>query len=1508
MRQFSWHSLRSHFDSLHASFEQLCASLFAKEAAFRDQHCAFVRNGTPDGGVECYWREGNGTVHALQAKFHLGALGKSQFKKLDESMHRAVRQYPTMQSIVIAIPLNLPDARSSRARSARERWEAWRLEWLERARTHCPLQRIVLWDQHAITERLAEPHNAGALRFFFDGSILHPPDMLRRLKEQVALAASKYHPELHVRHPLEPLLEWVACTQAHRTRQHNELARSCRHLGSEGVDASVLHDAQIAEMWTALVASGKDLLASIDAMPATGYADAISAFGVATNDMLSALYSHNPLAWHVRSTSHHLQSSNRAKKWAALSPFWEAASALSEAFDGVEGLEHARHSECSALLIHGEGGCGKTHLLCQIASEYARSGVPVVLRFGFQIRVQSFWQDVLAGVHGFTDHHELLAAMDVAAEANGTRALIIVDAINDAEGNSRWSEQLQVIITAITEYPRVRLILSVREEYLRWVLPSANPIAPLAVVRHSGFSEVFAKAIERYCRHFNIIAPSVPPMSPELENPLILSMLCSTTAGSPDPDCTRPPVSFAGGALSLTTIFDAFLADRDRELCKLHNLDRDHHDRPLVAACHELARVLGADPHLETTVERCKRILDRYLRAPSPIPNIITYLEAAQVLCRLPRWDELGEATEHVQFAFDRMTSHFVTRELLRGCSSASDAVSLLSGQGRLASLFANSQSRAHARQASLAEALCTQWPERFGADLFDSVPEAIRSPLFVDAFLSSLSLASVDAFQANTGAWLAKCLDSLPSNSDERATRIVNLLSRVSHAPLVQSLHAYLERHSLGDRDAWWTTGISPRADSLGVSALLEWPLQSRGMPLDLDLRLSTATSIAWLTTSTSPMFRKQCMKAIAAACDADLDVGQALLARFARVNDPYVLESCAVAVYGAALRSTDAARCRSLAERVIALWPTKRRWPVHVNTRHALAGIVEYAASLDPGWKIDLTRVQPPYQSAWPTGVPTWASLIAKRKRAADRKHIGFPSVMRSCMPEHVTHEGKPGWGSYGDFGRYTVSAKCGSFFRDTRVGHNPPRLPFALDLPHRFIIQRVLSLGWTPKRFERFDRSHGSTDRFNNSCERIGKKYQWIALHEFLARAADRHPRLPDAREGTFASYVGPWSVGCSLPTDASTDTLSVPSHSACNWLRQDPAESLWAIASTTRWLLSKRDFPEPRELLLQSVGDANAAASMLCGFMYWRGKRDSKRDAGVGNPERRLWLHVHSYAIRLGDAARWQQWLSRAGESRGIRLPDPDDMYDPLFGELYWSRAAKSAYENSGKAESPWESPDQYDPWPCPLLPLAVRYARGYEPGPNGGHVSRLLPSRWLAEQLRVRATPEFRFTNGAGRTVAWNAGCHERPDCDAAFCDAGALRAVLQERELMQVWFVLGEKNQMHDWDHDGPQWPTLIGAYWQEGAGVGGNSRIELDTGYPARRSSPIAPGTLGGPFGSTPEQIAATLARHGITVNPSDIPSDSSVHGKGDQLGHSSRDRTMRPAKAVRSRRRRKP
>ena len=101
-------------------FEELCCQLAAHEPAPIGSE--YRRIGAPDAGVECIWRDPDGSVRARQAKFFLQSPTAGQWGQLDESVEQAVDHYPELKAYTVCLPLDRSDARQTNQKSMMDRW------------------------------------------------------------------------------------------------------------------------------------------------------------------------------------------------------------------------------------------------------------------------------------------------------------------------------------------------------------------------------------------------------------------------------------------------------------------------------------------------------------------------------------------------------------------------------------------------------------------------------------------------------------------------------------------------------------------------------------------------------------------------------------------------------------------------------------------------------------------------------------------------------------------------------------------------------------------------------------------------------------------------------------------------------------------------------------------------------------------------------------------------------------------------------------------------------------------------------------------------------------------------------------------------------------------------------------------------------------------------------------------------------------------------------------------
>jgi hypothetical protein len=327
----------------------------------------------------------------------------------------------------------------------------------------------------------------------------------------------------------------------------------------------------------------------------------------------------------------------------------------------------------------------------------------------------------------------------------------------------------------------------------------------------------------------------------------------------------------------------------------------------------------------------------------------------------------------------------------------------------------------------------------------------------------------------------------------------------------------------------------------------------------------------LCWLLSSPNRFMRDWVSKALVQLLRGHLDVMRALFDRFWTVDDPYVVQRVAAIAYGALLRSEPAhsAQAKELAERVHAQVFARPVRPDELLL-DAARGIVRWAVARKLLPASAVNAALRPYGLTPPGAPPTKATLDAKYGWHQDQPdEESFSSIHSSVLsmgdfgryvvesgmhnfsrhrtgqeyPEREPREPRlveTRWrkfiASLSDKQRKTLAGQLrdpaehelrplGLLLRGKKdpltkqqrelydavfvypktVSDEYPR-----ETARRWVFRRALSLGWTPRRFGPEDRivGHDRLGRESHKAERWGKKYQWMAYHELLARVADNY----------------------------------------------------------------------------------------------------------------------------------------------------------------------------------------------------------------------------------------------------------------------------------------------------------------------------------------------------------------------------------------------------------------
>jgi len=356
----------------------------------------------------------------------------------------------------------------------------------------------------------------------------------------------------------------------------------------------------------------------------------------------------------------------------------------------------------------------------------------------------------------------------------------------------------------------------------------------------------------------------------------------------------------------------------------------------------------------------------------------------------------------------------------------------------------------------------------------------------------------------------------------------------------------------------------------------------------------------------------------------------------------------------------------------------------------------------------------------------------------------------------------------------------------YGDTKCIRGP--LPFDQELACRWVFSRTLSLGWTPGKFGAFDRLiDRDASRTGHKVERIGKKYEWIALHELLARIADHCALTPRWSDAPHKPYDGPWQLSIrdidpSLP--GAVKAWRRASDRACWWSPiamtiPDGADSREAQA----WVEDPAKLPDAPSLLC--VDDLQGVRWLtLQGYYHWRGETPPELHH-LEAESCWLWYQVRGYLLQASDVERFVDW-AKGQNWMGRWMPESITVHEAFLGEYPW-------HPSWAQATSGWSTPGDRN-GPVPLLVPVVEYSsegNGYDCSVDET-VNAMLPAPNLISGMGLRWSGSDLTYERAGRPVIQDpSGRGDGPGVLLAARDP--LSEFLAKEGLALAWTILGEK-------------------------------------------------------------------------------------------------------------------
>uniref|UniRef100_UPI004056E6A1 hypothetical protein n=1 Tax=Candidatus Electronema sp. TaxID=2698783 RepID=UPI004056E6A1 len=1413
------------------SFEELVCQLARREEYPADAEFRRVEGAGGDGGVEAYWKKADSKKIAYQAKYFLRT-GDIDWGQIDESVSQAILTHEKLEEYVVALPCDLTD-RSGKKGQGKTGWEHWEThvaKWKKQAAEegNSSIQ-FTVWPQSKLLARLTKPTAEGLRQYWFGEVEFSQRWFREHVQEGIVSLDERFHPEDHVDVHIQKLFSVIARHPSYIEELKSKLAFIAKNSLSIKQFSGLPQQPDPA-LLVNLSKAQQQLLAVQEEFALPLHKDwNIDQWIHFADELLSLFDTLLDWCWeYARKLERENPANNEIyRQRSALSLLKESV----EEFRSLCASEFMQAEQGRIAFIEGRAGTGKSHLFGKEASRFADEGGAVILALGQRMNNEDPWSQ-FAKLFNLPNKNAdiLLGALDAAGEASGKRALLLIDAINEGPGSRYWQNHILSFVETVQKHKNIACIISCRSEYFPVAIPdSLAKKTQTFSIRGFETHEEQVNAAKVFLDRRGIARPSTPWLAPEFVNPLFLRSVCVSLARDGKSE-------FPTGLHGTRHILSYYLDSVGNNIKAAEGSLASFPDA-VKKSVVQLASTMVSHRNDYLTMSEAEKVIGKCFppAAPHSEASWLLVLLSNGLIRRDPNpqasKDPLSEAEDVIRFSFQRFQDFLMGDTLV---ADHKDAGTLFSDSGPLQ--FMLDEGRISWQWRGLSEALSSIIPERFGCELVDILPDESKTQNsweIHEAFVESVKWRERKAFTER----------SLELFKQVRYPLEVLLEISVSsdHPWNAKLLHRNLARCKLPERDAFWTVWLNEQSaeNDSSVGRLIDWFLSGQVPHTNRENQFLAALTLCWFFTASNRIIRDKATKALSSLFIVRADIFPDLLERFRDVDDLYVLERLLAAAYGASCRDQERGRLESYSRVVFKYIFADNKPPLGLLLRDYAFGIIELARYHDVlASEVDFDRCKPPYQSKRVCFNITEEQLKAVAKKA------GGDEILRSAT------------GYMGDFARYEIEPRVENFlsvplsedvplnsediktaedifllllsdakkkqfeneaiptlYDRTEKTKKPKKIDIAAAM--RWVANRVYRMGWTAKRFADDRSRHKGGHAYSRDrpiVERIGKKYQWLALDELLCHLADNN---------WFTGEYGGIPRRYSRSTDVDFHRDIDPTIIEEKELREQRNGT-------------SQDWASQPIITLPKVAEDELAAWPFLDDPARQLKNMIERQDNTGTDW--MVLYEHQVATKKYPKEQRGEHGLRQQEFRFLMsvVVRKDEIKDTInllktkekfeLGSLRWE--PRNMTDEAFLYEAPWRTtwPDskwKFNNWDVPEGVGIAYPVWGYNweshmdaSLPNGFNTH--LPAPWLAKELKL--TPKINKT-----------GCWTAPNGETVFMEfagekGGSLCLLRKDfadqllgDDLCILWLLIAERNAWPGGSNNNAAWRRSEGLCWHDG-------------------------------------------------------------------------------------------
>lgn len=734
------------------------------------------------------------------------------------------------------------------------------------------------------------------------------------------------------------------------------------------------------------------------------------------------------------------------------------------------------------LIMSGKAGIGKSHTVGNyIYNNYCTKDIPSIFLLG-----RDFSLDEKAEIQfckncgGRNNFEEILMYLNNMGILRNIQIPIIIDGINESRCKNIWKNNLLNITKLICKYSNIKLVITVRDTYSSVCIPEELDNNKCVIKKtHHGFSSNTFAAIKQFFDFYNLNVPVYKVINNEFKNPLFLVQYCELLSNR-NFDLEDDQYS------NFLIVFEKFIEyinnDFNRKNDALFNLGIIS---SIIDSYIEIFLKNNEPPKSEDFSSMVSNITSR-----SGIDYIYTinYLLENNLF-----FIEKHLNVETVNFTYERYLKICCAKYLLKKYNNL-DEIKNSINNGELKDYIEYSDKFDEGIVEELINIIQLKYSYDFLSLMdfdFSKINYYIKYN-YIKSIKWYKGQYNISTIEENIKKLLAE---------EEYYYDIIDTMISVSYIPDNPFNILYISKSlldlSMAERDYKWSINIDEYYncyENNALDSIFEYCLENGNKYLNDEQIYLISILLCWMLSSSNRHIRDISTKCLTLLLLNHNDINIKIIDYFKDINDMYILERIVAASYGNIMRSSKNDNINELSEKIYNLiYPKKGTVDNIVIKTYGL----KLFKHLKTKYNIKLyDNIGKENKSKWYDSLPTNDEIdkydFSFEELKEDKRKYENHTIIHSMVTEYGR-----GTSAYGDFGRYTMEHYLKPFeyiFNDVQLLANAAT-------------KRVFDYGYNYELFGNYDRNvKANESRHYHLRERIGKKYQWIAMYELLSRLYD------------------------------------------------------------------------------------------------------------------------------------------------------------------------------------------------------------------------------------------------------------------------------------------------------------------------------------------------------------------------------------------------------------------